>query len=101
MGPAVSWFTDPSRWDTMIASSGPDEWRHVTTSEWRDASTGDAAAAPAPPRTGDTPISTLEGDTERIHFTIDEARAPVVVTEQYLTTKQANRAPDVSPTAPQ
>src|SRR3546814_17219531 len=35
MGPAVSWFTDPSRWDTMIATSGPAEWRHVPTSAGR------------------------------------------------------------------
>ena len=24
-GPAITWFTDPSRWDVFLASSGPDE----------------------------------------------------------------------------
>src|SRR3546814_17037343 len=68
----------------MIASAGPDEWRHVTTSEWRDASTGDADAAPAPRRTGDTTVSDLEVDTDRISFTVDEVGAPVLVKASYF-----------------
>src|SRR3546814_19337509 len=68
----------------MIASAGPDEWRHVTTSEWRDASTGDADAAPAPRRTGDTTVSDLEVDTDRISFTVDEVGEPVLVKASYF-----------------
>src|SRR3546814_13023733 len=92
MGPAVSWFTDPSRWDTMIASSGPDEWRHVTTSEWRDASTGDADAAPAPRRTRDTTVSDLAAPTDRISFTVDEVGETLPVHASYFPTWQTRGA---------
>src|SRR3546814_5653242 len=76
----------------MIASAGPDEWRHVTTSEWRDASTGDADAAPAPRRTGDTTVSDLEVDTDRISFTVDEVGEPVLVKASYFPNWQVSGA---------
>jgi len=73
-GPAVDWYTDPTRWDVFLASSGPEAWQRVDVDDPRP------EPRPLPPVT----VSDVEAGTDRISFTVDEPGTPVLVKVSYF-----------------
>ena len=80
-GPAVSWFTDPGRWDVPIARSGPDEWQRVEPGERPD-------EVPL----GEVEVSNVDVGQESISFDVDRTGVPVVVKMSYFPNWQAHGA---------
>ena len=35
-GPAVRWYHDPTRWDVLLATSGPDDWQRIALDDAAD-----------------------------------------------------------------
>ena len=73
-GPAVLWFNDPSRWDVLLASSGPDNWQRVP-------STATDLPVTANP---DVTVSAVELGTDSVSFRVDEVGVPVLVRVSYF-----------------
>lgn len=73
-GPAVSWFKDPSRWDVLLASSGPRSWQRVEADDPR----------PDVEPTEPVEVSDVEAGVDRISFTVDRPGTPVLVKASYF-----------------
>jgi hypothetical protein len=70
---AESWYLDPSQWDTLLASGGPDEWQRITS--------GDE------PRLNDVePVEVTNIDEGRssISFDVSDVGTPVLVKSSYF-----------------
>ncbi|MGH9084711.1 MAG: 6-pyruvoyl-tetrahydropterin synthase-related protein [Acidimicrobiales bacterium] len=74
-GPAVEWYTDPSRWDVFVASDGPEGWQRVDVDDPR--------AAEARPL-AQVEVSDIEVGDDRIAFEVDEVGSPVLVKASYF-----------------
>jgi hypothetical protein len=81
-GPAVAWFTDPSRWDVFLASSGPSGWQRVNVAD------PEPRARPVGPAT----VSNIEAGTDHISFDVDQPGTPVLVKASYFPNWQASGA---------
>ncbi len=81
-GPATSWFTNPDRWDVLLASSGPDAWQRV------DSDDPDPDLRPQ----GDVTVSSIETGNDRISFDVDEPGTPVLVKTSYFPNWRASGA---------
>jgi hypothetical protein len=79
---AVSWYDDPSRWNVMLAASGPAEWTRVP------------GADPNPPQQTVTPaqVSGIKTSDDRISFDVDRPGSPVLVKTSYFPNWQATGA---------
>ena len=73
-GPAVLWFNDPSRWDVLLATSGPDNWQRIP-------STATDVPVTANP---DVTVSDVELGTDSVSFRVDEVGVPVLVRVSYF-----------------
>ena len=73
-GPATTWFTDPSRWDVFLASTGPEGWQRVDTDD------------PQPEARAVDPIEVrdIRAGTDTISFEVDEPGSPVLVKASYF-----------------
>ena len=81
-GPAVAWFTDPERWDVLVAASGPDRWQRV------DADDPSPEERPVPTTT----VDDVRVAPDQISFTVDEPGTPVLVKASYFPNWQADGA---------
>jgi hypothetical protein len=76
---AVSWYDDPTRWNVMLAASGPSQWARVH------------GADPNPPLHAVTPaqVSGIKTTDDRISFNVDQTGSPVLVKTSYFPNWQA------------
>lgn len=81
-GPAVDWYTDPSRWDVFLASSGPEAWQRV------DPDDPQPEVRPVTPVT----VSDVEVDRDRIAFTVDQPGTPILVKASFFPNWRASGA---------
>jgi hypothetical protein len=79
---AVSWYDDPSRWNVMLAASGPSQWARV-----RGADTNPPAKTVAPAQ-----VSGIKTTDDRISFDVDRTGSPVLVKTSYFPNWQATGA---------
>ncbi|HEX5365890.1 MAG TPA: hypothetical protein VFW63_04410, partial [Acidimicrobiales bacterium] len=66
-GPAVRWFTDPSRWDVPLANRGPDGWQRVQEGEA-------PRREPLPP----VEVTDVELGEQDVSFDVDRPGVPVL-----------------------
>lgn len=73
-GPAVLWYNDPTRWDVLLATSGPDDWPRAPSTDLD------------PPRqaTGPAEVSDIEMTSDTVSFSVDEVGVPVLVKVSYF-----------------
>jgi|GEM_PF-63053 len=81
-GPAVTWFNDPTKWDVLLATSGPDDWPRATAAE---AST---QKQPNPP----IQVSNIVTTQDSIEFDVDKVGVPVLVKISYFPNWHASGA---------
>jgi hypothetical protein len=79
---AVSWYDDPSRWNVMLAASGPSQWTRV-----RGADPNPPAQTVAPAQ-----VSGIKTTDDRISFDVDRTGSPVLVKTSYFPNWQATGA---------
>jgi hypothetical protein len=79
---AVSWYEDPSRWNVMLAASGPAQWARV-----RGADPNPPARTVAPAQ-----VSGIKTSDDRISFDVDRTGSPVLVKTSYFPNWQATGA---------
>jgi hypothetical protein len=79
---AVSWYDDPTRWNVMLAASGPSQWARVRGSD------------PNPPARAVAPaqVSGIKTTDDRISFDVDRTGSPVLVKASYFPNWQATGA---------
>jgi hypothetical protein len=79
---AVSWYDDPSRWNVMLAASGPAQWARVR------------GADPNPPQQTVDPaqVSGIQTTDDRVSFDVDRTGSPVLVKTSYFPNWQATGA---------
>ena len=73
-GPAVLWYNDPTRWDVLLATSGPDDWPRAPSTDLD------------PPRQATEPatVSHIETTSDSVSFSVDEVGVPVLVKVSYF-----------------
>jgi hypothetical protein len=81
-GPAVTWFNDPTKWDVLLATSGPDDWPRATAA---DAS---SEKQPNPP----SKVSNIVTTQDSIEFDVDKVGVPVLVKISYFPNWHASGA---------
>jgi hypothetical protein len=98
VGPNSKWFEDPSRWDVFLAEDGPDEWQRIPVGDPDEGKPGedalvsgepswtqlDVAEEPEERPVGDTEVSGLVVDRDRISFDVTEVGVPVLVKASYF-----------------
>ncbi len=84
-GPAIDWYLDPTRWDTPLATSGPDDWPRIDRE--------DAANAPSEPAPSqDVEVTDYSETNDSISFTVSETGSPVLVRTSYFPNWNASGA---------
>ncbi|CAB4697303.1 unannotated protein [freshwater metagenome] len=81
-GPAVTWFNDPTKWDVLLATSGPEDWPRATAA---DAS---SEKQPNPP----SKVSNIVTTQDSIEFDVDKVGVPVLVKISYFPNWHASGA---------
>jgi hypothetical protein len=64
-GPAVLWYNDPSRWDVLLATSGPDSWQRAPST---------AAEVPMTANL-DVEVTDVEVGTDTVSFRVADRRS--------------------------
>jgi hypothetical protein len=79
---ATGWYQDESRWDVLLAASGPKGWARVK------------GADPTPPQTPVDPVrvTNIRTTDDRISFDVDRPGTPVLVKASYFPNWQASGA---------
>jgi hypothetical protein len=72
-GPAMTWYTDPSKWDVYLAADGPSSWTRVKDGET-------PAAQPVPRAT----VSNVQEGIDTIDFDVDRTGTPILVKSSYF-----------------
>lgn len=85
VGPAVEWYLDPTRWDTPLATSGPEDWPRTDRE-----SAADAPSIPAP--NPDIQVTDYEQTNDSISFKVSETGSPVLVRTSYFPNWKASGA---------
>lgn len=73
-GPAVLWYNDPSRWDVFLATSGPDSWARVPSTD----------TDPPVQTNADVQVSEVDIESDSVSFRVDEVGVPVLVRVSYF-----------------
>jgi hypothetical protein len=73
-GPAVTWYNDPTRWDVLLATSGPEEWARV-------ASTATDVPVQGNP---EVEVSKIDVGSDSVSFQVDRVGVPVLVKVSYF-----------------
>ena len=79
LAPSESWYNDPSRWDVLLAQSGPSSWPRVPIGD------------PSPPRRK-VPKTAVTGVVETdntVSFHVSKIGTPVLVKVSYFPNWQA------------
>jgi hypothetical protein len=72
-GPAMTWYTDPSKWNVYLAADGPSSWARVQDGQ-------QPPVDPAPKAT----VSNVHMGNDTIDFDVDTAGAPILVKTSYF-----------------
>jgi hypothetical protein len=70
---AESWYLDPSQWDTLLASSGPDAWERITSGD-----------EPEAREVEPVDVTNIEQGTSTISFDVSDVGTPVLVKTSYF-----------------
>ena len=81
-GPAVTWFNDPTKWDVLLATSGPADWPRST------AANAFSHKQPNPP----IKVSNIVTTQDSIEFDVDKVGVPVLVKISYFPNWHASGA---------
>ncbi len=81
-GPAVEWYNDPTRWDVLLATSGPDDWPTAA------ADGSDAPREPLP----EVEVTDVVVESDTISFSVSETGVPVLVKVSYFPNWTASGA---------
>ena len=73
-GPAVLWYNDPTRWDVLLATSGPEDWPRAPSTDL------DPPRQPA----GEATVSDVEMTSDTVSFSVDEIGVPILVKVSYF-----------------
>jgi hypothetical protein len=72
-GPAMTWWTDPTKWDVYLAADGPSSWARVKDGET-------PTTQPVPQAT----VSNVHEGTSTIDFDVDRPGTPILVKTSYF-----------------
>ncbi|MDQ4134505.1 MAG: 6-pyruvoyl-tetrahydropterin synthase-related protein [Actinomycetota bacterium] len=93
---SAPWYTDPSRYDVLLAADGPANWPRVKVTKEPSTSTqvGDGVTVATPPRepVRRAAVSGLRVDDNKISFDVDEPGTPVLVKASYFPNWKAGGA---------
>ncbi len=78
-GPALSWYTDPSKWSVELAQSGPSDWPRTPVGD----------VHPTVKRVGTTNVSAVTQTDSSISFHVSRLGTPVLVKVSYFPNWQA------------
>ncbi len=73
-GPALSWYTDPSKWSVELAQSGPADWPRTPVSDVR----------PTVKRVGTTRVTAVTQTDSSVSFHVSRVGTPVLVKVSYF-----------------
>ena len=73
-GPALQWYTDPSKWDVELAQSGPPEWPRTPVDDIR----------PPVKHVGPTRVTAVSQTDSSISFHVSKVGTPVLVKVSYF-----------------
>jgi hypothetical protein len=82
---SVQWYDDATKWDVMLAESGPSSWQRVTAAEAVD---GTATAKAVE----QVDVSNITTGDDRISFDVDKVGSPVLVKASYFPNWQVSGA---------
>jgi hypothetical protein len=80
-GPAMTWYTDPSKWNVYLAADGPSNWARVED--------GQQPPTQAVPQ---ATVSNVHEGTDTIDFDVDRTGTPILVKTSYFPSWQADGA---------
>jgi hypothetical protein len=80
-GPATSWYLDPRKWATFLATDGPAEWARIGSND----------TPPVRPQETAT-VTNIRTDTDKLSFDVDKVGVPVLVKVSYFPSWQADGA---------
>jgi hypothetical protein len=80
-GPAMTWYTDPAKWNVYLAADGPSDWARV--------SDGEQPQAKAVPQ---ATVSNVHEGTDTIDFDVDRTGTPILVKTSYFPSWEADGA---------
>ena len=72
-GPAMTWYTDPTKWDVYLAADGPSSWTRVKD--------GDTPPTQPVPQAA---VSNVHEGTDTIDFDVDRTGTPILVKTSYF-----------------
>jgi hypothetical protein len=81
-GPALSWYTDPSKWNVELAQSGPSDWPRTTIGD----------VQPTVKRAAATEVSAVTQTDSSISFHVSHVGTPVLVKVSYFPNWKASGA---------
>ncbi len=73
-GPAMTWYTDPTKWDVYLAADGPSNWARVKDGEHAADATGAASRR----------CANVHEGTDTIDFDVDRTGTPILVKTSYF-----------------
>jgi hypothetical protein len=73
-GPALSWYTDPSKWNVELAQSGPSDWPRTSVSDVR----------PTVKHVGTTEVTNVTQTDSSLSFHVSRVGTPVLVKVSYF-----------------
>ncbi len=80
-GPAMTWYTDPAKWNVYLAADGPSSWARVKDGET-------PPTEPVPQAT----VSNVHEGTDSIDFDVDRTGTPILVKTSYFPSWKADGA---------
>ena len=81
-GPALAWYTHPSRWNVELAQSGPASWPRTSVSDIR----------PTVKHAGTTRVTAVSQTDSSISFHVSRVGTPVLVKVSYFPNWHASGA---------
>jgi hypothetical protein len=81
-GPALSWYTDPSKWNVELAQSGPADWPRTAVSDIH----------PTVKHAGTTKVTAVSQTDSSISFHVSRVGTPVLVKVSYFPNWHASGA---------
>jgi hypothetical protein len=78
---AEAWYLDPSRWDTLIGVSGPEEWQRIKSGDQPELREVDPVE-----------VTNIDEGTSTISFDVSDVGTPVLVKSSYFPNWQVSGA---------
>ena len=95
LGPATKFFSDPSRWNVLLAADGPADWERIEVCEATTAPVPgtpeaerfrrlDVCTTPAATALPGVTVTEIRSDTDSITFDVSQVGVPVLVKASYF-----------------